>query len=653
MSAIFGILRFDGGDVSTRDLERMSNVLVHRGPDGRKFRADGPVGLGHCLLRVNQEDLFETQPRRDREAGLTMVADCRIDNREELAGIFGIGAAELRDMPDGALVLRAYRKWGEHCAEHLLGDFAFAVWDQRAGKLMLGRDHMGQRNVYYHKGEDFFAFATEIKALWALADVPRQLLDRSIARLFFRTLQQSPEGGTFYAGVHSVPGGTIVVAGPGRAVASRRYWEPHGDPAHEGRDEKYYVEKYRGILAEAVACRLRRLTGPAALLMSAGFDTAAIAGLAGPVVTAQGRKLVSLSWFGSKATETEYGDIRPWLEACRRVMPHLDTREVSSEGENPLVGIERRFLINEGPSHSHNKIAFDLFAAAAGAGARLIMDGFGGDYSLNPRGHGALARHLRKGQLRRFFAELGPHLRETGRSPWQVLKYDIIKMQLPILAIRWQDRIRREVRWGRSALRSLRYGTALRYVQGPYLEKLQQRNDAEAKPGVESLPITAMRVWMRELASAISRGGKAGGAVPAAAHGLELTRPFHDKRVIELALAIPEDLYVKNGLNRYLARLALADVYPPEFQTRGRRNEGVLGDDLAILNVATPELLAEADRMANSAKLSPYFDFERVRRLLSLPGPNQRGPTSGIKFAAVDALLTARFIEWFSRSNAP
>ena len=103
MSAIFGILRFDGGAVSARDLERMGNTLRHRGPDGVKSVVAGPAGLGHCLLRVNQEDLFERQPIIDRGADLVLAADLRIDNREELAGVFGIGAAELRDMPDSAL----------------------------------------------------------------------------------------------------------------------------------------------------------------------------------------------------------------------------------------------------------------------------------------------------------------------------------------------------------------------------------------------------------------------------------------------------------------------------------------------------------------------------------------------------------------------
>ncbi len=527
---------------------------------------------------------------------------------------------------------------------HLVGDFAFAVWDEREDKLVLGRDHMGQRSLFYHKGDSFFAFASEIRGLWALADVPHELLDEEIARFFFRTVEHRPEGRTLYSGIAAVPGGTVVATDRRGALRSRHYWEPHADPAHEHHDESYYVEKYRSVLTEAVACRLRRLAGPAALMMSAGFDTAAIAGLAGPVVAAQGRKLISLSWLGTKATETVGGDIRPWLEACRRVMPHLDSREVSRDGENLFTGIERVFSIHDAPGGGARKIAPYLFAEAASAGARLIMDGCGGDYTLNPRGFGALGRLLRRGQFRRFFAELRPHLRETGDTPWQMLKSEIILKQLPQSVIHWQRRLRRKGIFASVEL-------ALRDVQGPYLEQLQQRNLAEAKPGMRSLPITSMHARIAQTALRACRDFAAGGTMPAAAHGLDFTRPFHDKRVVELGLAIPEDYYVRNGRNRHIARLALADVYPPEFQTRGRKNEGVLSDDVAVLNAGTPELVAEAGRLANSAKLSAYFNFNEVRRLLSLPGPNDSGEILVGKSVAMRALLTARFIEWFDGAN--
>src|SRR5690349_3812800 len=100
MSAIFGILRLDGRAVVARDLEALVNMLAHRGPDGRKVVSDGPAGVGHCLMRINHEDRFEAQPLRDRAVEITLVADLRLDNREDLAAVFDIGEAELRDIPD-------------------------------------------------------------------------------------------------------------------------------------------------------------------------------------------------------------------------------------------------------------------------------------------------------------------------------------------------------------------------------------------------------------------------------------------------------------------------------------------------------------------------------------------------------------------------
>ena len=85
-------------------------------------------------------------------------------------------------MPDSALLLEAWRKWRDDCTDHLIGDFVFAVWDEPARTLHLVRDHMGQRHVFYHRGQGFFAFATEKKGLWALPEVPRTLDEEAMAR---------------------------------------------------------------------------------------------------------------------------------------------------------------------------------------------------------------------------------------------------------------------------------------------------------------------------------------------------------------------------------------------------------------------------------------------------------------------------------------
>jgi asparagine synthase (glutamine-hydrolysing) len=639
MSAIFGVLRFDGADASAAELERMSNVLAHRGPDGRRFVADGPVGLGHNLLRVNQEDLFEVQPVRDAEADLVLVADCRIDNREALAAEFGIDSAALRDMPDSALILHAYKRWGEAAPEHLIGDFAYAVWDGQAKKLVLARDHMGQRYVFYHHAPGFLAFSTEIKGLWAVEGAPREMREAAIGRrLLPPSVPLVAAGGSLFVGIQGVRGGTSLSVTATGEVASRNYWRPHADPAHERRDERYYVETYRSIVEEAVACRLRRLLRPAALMLSGGFDSTAIAGLAGPVVARQGRKLLAYSSVVSEEYLGSVHDIRRWTEACRGVMPHLDIRYVVAAGGAPLDDLEQRFTRNDGLSSIVDHVQHAIFAQAAGAGARLLLDGVGGDYTVNPRGRGALAQLLRTGRLRQLVAEIGPTMRATGQTFWQVMKRELIANLLP-----------------RRLLNRLYNGPwrcpSEFAIQDGFLDRLLREGGLSKAPGIGPIPVGAMRALSLYAAVAQAAASRPSRAIPAASFGLELSRPFLDKRVVEFGLAIPDELYVKRGRTRYLARTALADVYPSELLTRMDPNDRPTPDVPARIIRAMPQLLAEAERLSANPKLSAYIDFAKLRTLLLSPGPPLHPKNMRRRRVAIRALMIARQIEWFGLDN--
>ena len=183
-------------------------------------------------------------------------------------------------MPDSALLLRAYKKWGDDCADHLLGDFAFAIWDGRARKLVLGRDHMGQRYVHYHQREDFFVFATDIEGPCGPMPMCRSVLsDREIGQMLVaRPL--AARGATPFEGIHGLAGARrSMTIGADGSLAQRRYWEPHADPAHEGRDEAYYIEAYRRVLGEAVACRVRRTFTPPGLCSAAATTARPLPGL--------------------------------------------------------------------------------------------------------------------------------------------------------------------------------------------------------------------------------------------------------------------------------------------------------------------------------------------------------------------------------------
>jgi asparagine synthase (glutamine-hydrolysing) len=635
MSGICGLFRFDGEPVAERDLQRQMTRLAHLGPDRAHTWCLGQIGLGHLMMRITREDSLDAQPLQDTR--LSLVADLRLDNREELAAALSIDAAALADMPDSALLFAAYKKWDADCVDHLLGDFVFAVWDVQNKTLTLARDHMGQRHVFYHQGDKFFAFATEIKGLWALPQVPRTLREAGIVQALLFD-EPTDFGATEYEGIRAVLGGTVLTVGSDGAILSRRYWEPHADPAHLDRDEAYYIETYRKILGEAVACRLRRATIPAGLFMGGGFDSSAICALAGPVVTAQGRKFIAVS---SVMPEDYRGTIkhaRSWVEMCRRHMPHLDVRYVTREGLDIFTGMEQRFLATDS-RHSPNRYATEpIFAEIAAAGARIVMDGHGGDYTLNPRGQNALGRLLFKGQFRRFVAEFNAMRQHLGQSVKQTAIRNVV---LPLLPASW---MRAWIRY--------RNGLAPFGPTMPLSRQLIQGRNSKTRSVLWQRSRESVRVSMERSLRRQQNLPAQGYSVPAAARGLEFTQPFHDKRVVEFGLAIPEQFYVKNGRTRYLARAALKDLYPPEYQDRPPSNDDIGPDFLMMAKRVEPRVLAEIDRMEKAGRLSRYVDFARMRVMLTRRTVDQHA--SGNEYDTRQAMLTflaARYIEWFRGDN--
>lgn len=315
---------------------------------------------------------------------------------------------------------------------------------------------------------------------------------------------------------------------------------------------------------------------------SGGYDSAAIAGLAGPALA--GRKLVAAASVMPVDYRGTIRHARRWIEMCARDMPHLDVHHVTRDGKSVLSGLEQAFLDSEMPAGSYHFVQSELLATLSDAGAQVIVDGHGGDYTLHPRGQAALARFLATFQLRRFVSELRGHLHMTGRSLWTTLKLDLAPLLLPssLMAL-----------W-----RRVRHGAAPVWRDQPidpvFAEKLIAQSAVDkTNLRIAATPKLDMRRQMAAMLRRVTSSSVPGMAANAARHGLELTRPFHDKRVVELALAIPQDLYVKNGRNRYLACAALKDIYPREFQTRWRRNDDEIPDFQRMAKSIEPQLLAE------------------------------------------------------------
>ena len=185
--------------------------------------SDGPLAMGRRLFRTLPEDVHDRQPLQSRDGRLTLVADVRLDNRDELSAALGLAADDTRQLCDAAILLASLERWGEGALDRLVGDFAFALWDAQAQKLLLARDFLGQRPLHYHRGQGFFAFASMPKGLHALAEIPYAPDEQMVAEFVTLMPQRGPR--SFFKDIARVePAHVVTVTRDG--MSSRRYWQP-------------------------------------------------------------------------------------------------------------------------------------------------------------------------------------------------------------------------------------------------------------------------------------------------------------------------------------------------------------------------------------------------------------------------------------------
>ena len=273
MSGIVGIVNVDQAPVDAVLLREMTQHMAFRGPDAQETWIGSHVGLGHAMLRTTFEMAEEQQPRT-LDGRVWITADARIDAREELIHKLKASACRaLAQANDTDLILHAYRVWDTGCVHHLLGDFAFAIWDVSRQRLFCARDHFGIRPFYYARVGRCLIFSNNLDTIRQHPRVSDELNDLAIVNfLLFRYQPRIDQ--TSFADIQSLLPGHILMWEGGTTTKSR-YWElPIEDPIRYKRYHDY-VDHFRELLDTAVADRMR--TDRAGILMSGGMDSSSIA----------------------------------------------------------------------------------------------------------------------------------------------------------------------------------------------------------------------------------------------------------------------------------------------------------------------------------------------------------------------------------------
>jgi asparagine synthase (glutamine-hydrolysing) len=496
------------------------------------------------------EDALDSQPLIGGGGRFALVADLRLDNRAELAAELRLDPAEASLLADSALLLLALERWGEAAVDRLLGDFAFAFFDSQERRLLLARDPLGQKPLFWHRGGGFAAFASMPCGLHALGLIERRPDETTLVRHLGGLPRAGPA--SFFDGIERVEPGHFVVLDPERTTR-RRYWRPRRRPLGLKRFDDY-VEAFRSELDSAVARRLRGAGDLVAAHLSAGWDSNAVTATAARLVAPTGGRVIAFTHVPGAAA----GPLLPHdrlanegglAAATARLHPNIEHVEMASSGRSPLAALDLYAALFERPVFNlcNHVWLSEIRAAARAGGARVLLSGEIGNWTVSAAPNTLLADFVREGRWLAWSREARALLRD-GRARLRGVAASSFGPWIP-------DRLWRRLTGLSSALEpsitdpihpSLR--SAVR------AEQEAARNGLAGRPGdrFEDAAQALMEMDWGE-----HRKGILGG------WGIDKRDPTADPRLIDFCLSLPLDMLMKDGVRRPLARAALADRVAP------------------------------------------------------------------------------------------
>jgi asparagine synthase (glutamine-hydrolysing) len=374
MCGICGEIRFDGTAPDEARIHRMMDRLTRRGPDGHGCYINANTGLGHRRLAVIDLSDKASQPMVDRQQGLSLVFNGTIYNYPELRESLIAKGHHFNSTGDTEVILRAYAEWGVDCVRRLHGMFAFAIRDANNGRLMLARDRVGIKPLYFTRDDDRLMFASTTQALLAADANIDTSVDAFALHNLFSLHAVVPAPRTILKGIRKVrPAHYMVFHDDGR-FEEQRYWSLKARRPTKALDENEWIEAIHDSLRRSVERRLRIADVPVGVLLSGGIDSSLLVALLSEAGV-KGLKTFSVGFEDQpeeKGNEFEYSDAvadKYATEHHRFLVPN----------DQVLPRLPEAFRHMTEPMFAQDAVAFYLLSEVVSKQVKVVQSGQGAD----------------------------------------------------------------------------------------------------------------------------------------------------------------------------------------------------------------------------------------------------------------------------------
>lgn len=572
MCGIVGSFTFRNSDflVTESYITRMSDTMVHRGPDGAGvwLSKDGRVGLGHRRLSIIDLSQTAAQPMCNEDGTLWVSFNGEIYNHAEIrAELKTVGGHQWKtNHSDTEVILHAFEQWGITCLHKFRGMFAIALWDSRVRELWLIRDRIGIKPLYYSIHNNRITFASEIKALLEDPDQRRAVHEEAIYHYLSFLTTPSPQ--TLFDGIKKLPGGTWLKITEDGGVHEQRYWDvwDYTKPLINVSED----EIARMILSELrTAVKLRKVSDvPVGVFLSGGIDSSTNAAL---FSEEEGRPINTFSI----GYEGEYQTYQNELNYARRM-----ATEVGAQYHERLLTMED--LITFLPQMVHlqdepiadpvcvpvyyvSKLARDngVIVCQVGEGADELFWGYPGWMTA------LKLQRLDDLPVPRLFKKIGlPCLRLLGKD--MTSYYEWLRRGAEGEPVFWGGAEAFTETQKRRLLSPRLRKKFINFSSWEALKPIRRRFEEKAWEKSHLNWMTYLDLNLRLPELLLMRVDKMTMGV-----SLEGRVPFLDHKFVELAMGIPEAIKTKNGTLKYILKKAVRGLIPDELIDRKKQGFGV------------------------------------------------------------------------------
>jgi asparagine synthase (glutamine-hydrolysing) len=594
MCGIAGIVRWDGHPVLEDDIRGMCRMMIHRGPDEEGVYLAPGVALGMRRLSIIDLDSGQ-QPVSNEDGSVWVVFNGEIYNYRELRRQLMRRGHTLRTSSDTETIVHLYEDFGPRCVDHLRGMFSFAIWDTRQRQLLIARDRLGIKPLYYAELDGGIAFASELKPILQLPEVGRSLNWQAVSHLF--TFLATSSSQSIVDGVRKLEPGRFAVAKDG-ALRIERYWDVAFEPDEQATEEEL-VAQLRERLVESV--KLHEISDvPFGAFLSGGIDSSAVVG------TMAGLTSDRVKTFSIGFAEAEYDELR----YARRVADAFGTEhhELILRPDVVQIAEDLAWYLDE-PFGDTSAIPTYMVSKLAAEHVTVVLTGDGGDELFGGYDKYVTEQRERRfarvpAPIRKVMGAIGHALPEgmRGRRFLQHMALDGSRRYLDASTLFRADEMRK-------LFQSEAYEQIAQF--DPWADALSQLRGMDAD-WMSAIQYCDLNTYLPlDILTKVDR--------MTMAHSIEARPPLLDHKLVEFAARVPAHLRLREGATKYLLKRAMRGVLPDDIIDRPKHGFAVplarwFRGELAGF---TRDLL-----FSDTCRQRGLFDAAYVERLLTL---HQRG----------------------------